>query len=324
MRTSATIVIAALLAACGGDPQTAPEELSFSAPTCDSPDQLCLDKPSNGFQINSDRVEISAGQDVEYCEIVAVPGDPSETFYIRAFESQMTQGSHHLIVNALEVGSEDEQAHEVGEREVCFAGTGFSDTISLTGSQAPYQGYEFPEGVGKVVHGGQKIVVNYHYFNTTGSAIQAETAVNFHLVDGSKIEKTAEQFGMVNLTFAVPPMSSESFSEECTFSQDVLVYALTRHTHRWGSDFTAWFVGGERDGEQAFTSDHYEKVSYPFVDGPVLMKAGTGFRWQCDFENTEDHELTFGETASDEMCILFGMWAVPNAGDEVSRQGCLR
>lgn len=324
MRATAIIVAAACLTACGGNPEPTTTQLpDFVAPECESPDQICLAAPERGFQINSDRVEIAAGQDVEYCEIVAVPGDPSETFYIKAFESQMTDGSHHLIVNALEVGSEDEAVREVGERFECFAATAFSDTIALTGSQKPYQGYQFPEGVGKVVTGGQKIVLNYHYFNTSSSKIHAETAVNFHLADPSEIQKEAQQFALTNITFEVPPMSEASFEQECTLSQDAMVYALTRHTHRWGTDFTAWFVGGPRDGEMAFTSDHYEKVNYP-LDEPIIMPAGTGFRWKCDYVNPEEHALTFGEKATDEMCILFGGWTVVNAGDEVNRQFCLR
>jgi hypothetical protein len=326
MRTAVSFGAALLLlTACGGD-DTQPEPdggEELVAPQCDDPQSLCLDEPENGFQIRSSRVEIAAGQDVEYCEIVAVPGDPSETFYVDAFESQMTQGSHHLIVNALEVGSEDEQQYAPGDRFECFATTAFADTIALTGSQAPYNAQKFPEGVGKTVHGGQLIVVNYHYFNTSGESIQAEAAVNFHLADAEEIEKEAQQFGMVNFTFEVPPMSTATFDEECSFSQDVMVYGLTRHTHRWGTDFSAWFVGGPRDGELAFTSDHYEKVAYPF-DEPVLMPAGTGFKWECNFDNTEDYPLTFGEKATDEMCILFGGWYTVNADDPVTRQGCIR
>lgn len=323
MRQAATISLVALVAACGGDPQPEPETADFTAPTCDSPDEVCLKQPAHGFQLKSDRVEIDAGQDIEFCEIAAIPGDASETFYVKGFESQMTQGSHHLIVNALEVGGEDEAKYEVGDRFECFASVGFSNTIPLTGSQAPYSGYEFPEGVGKVVNGQQLVVLNYHYFNTSASPITAEMAVNFHLADADEIEKESQQFGMVNLSFEVPPMATATFEEECTFTQDVTVFALTRHTHRWGTDFSAWFVGGDRDGDLAFTSDHYEKVSFPF-ESPITMKAGTGFRWECNYDNTEEHALVFGEKATDEMCILFGAWYTPEADAPVTRQGCIR
>lgn len=323
MRWTYPLGLLSLVAACGGDPAPAPETSDMTQPVCDDPDEICLKKPASGFQINSDRVTIAAGQDVEYCEIVEVPGQPGETFYVKAFESQMTAGSHHLIVNALEMGGPDDAKFETGERFECFAAVGFTETIPLTGSQKPYQLQPFPEGVGKIVHAGQKIVLNYHYFNTAAEQIHAETAVNFHLADPAEIQKEAQQFGMVNIGIEVPPMANASFTEECTFYQDIMVYGLTRHTHRWGTDFKAWFVGGERDGELALESDHYENVNFPF-DEPLLMKTGTGFRFQCDYENTEQHALTFGEKATDEMCILFGGWYTVNEGDIANRQGCIR
>ncbi len=318
------IPIVMMVAACGGDPEPAAgPTTSFEEPTCDSPDEVCLQAPANGFQIQSDRVEIAAGEDIEFCEIVAAPGDPSETYYVKALESQMTQGSHHLIVSAIDVGSEDEGEHAVGDRFECFAMAGFGATTSLHGSQAPYSGYEFPDGVGKVVHGGQLIVVNYHYFNTSAAPISAEMAINFYTAEASRVKQVAQQFTMANVSFEVSPMTKATFSEECTLNQDVTMMALTRHTHQWGKDFSAWFVGGERDGEKAFTSTHYEDVSFPFA-APIEVKAGTGFRWECNFDNTEDYPLTFGENATDEMCILFGSFYIEGVLAPDSREFCVR
>lgn len=317
------MVIAATVAACGGDPQSEPTTLTFEAPTCSAPDEVCLQAPEKGFQIQSDRVEIAAGQDIEFCEIVAAPGDPSETYYVNAFESQMTAGSHHLIVSAIDVGSEDEGDYEVGDRFECFGMSGFAGTTNLTGSQAPYYGYAFPEGVGKIVRGGQLIIVNYHYFNTSAAPIQAEMAINFHTTDAAKVQHVAQQFTMANVSFEVAPMSTATFSQECTLSQDVTVMSLTRHTHQWGTDFSAWFAGGENDGEEIFTSSHYEDVSFPLSEA-TKMEAGTGFGWECNFDNTEDHPLTFGETASDEMCILFGLFYVEGELEPTGREVCVR
>ncbi len=325
MRTATLLLLSVFLGACGETTEPSPPGVdpTFQEPTCSSPDEVCLQAPANGFQVRSSRVEIAGGEDVEYCEIVAVPGTPGEVFHIKAFESQMTQGSHHLIVNALPLGGVDDAAYDVGDRVECFAGTGFEEVIPLTGSQVPYQGDAFPEGIGKRVEAGQKIVLNYHYFNTSSAAIHAETAVNFFYAEPGEVKKEAQQFGMVNVGINVPPMSSASYTEECTFYQDIVVYGLTRHTHRWGTDFKAWFVGGEHDGELAVDSDHYENVRFP-LDEPIVMKTGTGFRWQCDYQNTEDHPLEFGEKATDEMCILFGGWYTVNEGDIPNQQGCIR
>ena len=96
---------------------------------------------------------------------------------------------------------------------------------------------------------------------------------------------------------------------------------VVRHTHQWGTDFNVWFAGGERDGEHIFLSEDYEDTIHSFEE-PVLVKAGEGFTFSCAYRNTEDYTLNFGLKASDEMCILFSEWVVPNIGDSASQQGC--
>jgi len=96
-------------------------------------------------------------------------------------------------------------------------------------------------------------------------------------------------------------------------ADDVMVGGLTRHTHQWGRDFTAWFEGGHHDGEHIWTSPAYEtETDHGFAE-PVLMKKGSGFKFECDYENDTTRDLRFGLKATDEMCILFGLWWEPSA-----------
>ena len=54
---------------------------------------------------------------------------------------------------------------------------------------------------------------------------------------------------------------------------------------------------------------------------PVLIPAGQGFTFQCEYDNTTDHLLMFGVKATDEMCILFGVAWSPD-GLNLSNQSC--
>ena len=47
----------------------------------------------------------------------------------------------------------------------------------------------------------------------------------------------------------------------------------------------------------------------------MLFRKGEGFRYRCEYQNTEDRTLRFGTKATDEMCNLFGSWWVVNEGD---------
>jgi hypothetical protein len=284
---------------------------------------LCLAPPESGLQVKSEGYEIEAGTDVEYCEVVALPGDPSEVYYINRFEVAMTQYSHHLIVSAIEPGTETDMNANVGDRVPCTGGDVFGgEIIPVTGSQQPYNDTTYPDRVGRRYYGGQKLVFDYHYYNTSSAPIRARAAVNFHTTTEDKIERLVQTFGMINLTINTPPMSDATFKNGCTLHQETEVFSLIRHTHRWGTDFDVWFKGGERDGKHVFHSADYEDVEHRF-ETPIRMKPGEGFDFSCSYTNTESYPLTFGLKATDEMCILFGDWYVPFDMDhEPFQDGC--
>lgn len=320
---SLTAAVLSTLAAAGcsseSEPADAPKEV------CDELG-LCLDEPANGFQVRSEGYEIAAGDDVEYCEVVVLPGDASTTYYVTRFEVAMTEFSHHLIVSAIEPDTDTDANAAPGDRVPCTGGDVFGgELLPVTGSQLPYHETVYPDRVGRVYTGGQKLVFDYHYFNTSPEPIRARAAVNFHTTDASKIDRIVQSFGMVNLAINIPPMSDAEFTRECPLNQEMEVFSLTRHTHKWGTDFEAWFHGGERDGEHIFHSPSYEEnVDHQF-DEPVRLNPGEGFAFKCAFRNTEDHTLTFGLKATDEMCILFGDWYVPLDMEdrEPFQDGCL-
>jgi hypothetical protein len=85
-------------------------------------DDDALEEPEEGFQVRSAGTVIEAGQDIEYCEIGEVPGDPSETYYVESIELMNADYSHHLVVLAAEPGSAADATlrnYEVGDKVVC-------------------------------------------------------------------------------------------------------------------------------------------------------------------------------------------------------------
>jgi hypothetical protein len=289
---------------------------------------LGLDPPERGFQIRSVGADIPPGADVEYCEVGRLPGEASDTYYVTSFEFGNGPNSHHLIVSAAIPGGSAEAALEalgVGNRVECLSADsmfGEGGFEGVGGSQQPYAEVAFPAGVGRKYQGGQLVVFDYHYLNTTAETVQARSAVNFHLTDESEIEHLARGFGFSNLTIDTPAGATGSFVGECHFKTDVNVGGLSRHTHRWGTDFSVWYSGGARDGEEIWTSNDWEHdVNYAFAE-PVPMSAGEGFRIQCDYANTTDRPLRFGTSATDEMCILFGLVWEPDGGEVLGPQSC--
>jgi hypothetical protein len=264
----------------------------------------CLAPPEQGFQIRSVGTTIDPGDDVEYCEVVQLPGDPGTTYYVNGFESEMTLGSHHLIVTAIIPGSATDASSEVGDRTECL-GVGFGeDTTPVTGQQLPHHAERFPAGVGQIYQGGQKLIFDYHYFNATDAPLAARAAVNFETTDEGNIQHIADNFGRFFFGLNVPDGESRSYDVSCEMTTDVMVSKLTRHTHQWGRDFPVYFNDGAKR-ELVYTSPNYENPDYVY-DEPILVRAGQGFDFTCNYVNDSGHLLTFGPNATDEMCILFG------------------
>jgi hypothetical protein len=136
------------------------------------------------------------------------------------------------------------------------------------------------------------------------------------------VQKTARLFAFLNLSIDTPPGERRSFIGECKFDHDLLVQKIVRHTHQWGTDFKVWHTGGDKDGQMIFASPDYETTDHSF-EPPILIKKDTGFRFQCDYVNTSDQRLQFGFFATDEMCILGGVWFVVDPADRRGGQSCV-
>jgi hypothetical protein len=286
----------------------------------------CLEPPAEGFQLRSTPVTIAAGQDVEYCEVVRVPGEAGQTYYINKYEGALAEGSHHLILEAAVPGTQTEakMAAVEGMRTTCVGPVGYGrETVSIGGQQSTYRVDALPEGVGQIYRAGQMIVLNYHYVNTTDAEIEARATVNFYAVDPDSVQRLADSFAFLNFGIETPPGQTMTFSTDCRMSIDVMVSKVIRHTHQWGTDFNVYFAGGARDGELIFSSSHYEDTDYEFAE-PVEIRAGEGFAFDCTFVNTEAYPLRYGFTGSDEMCNLFGTWWPVADIANPPKQNCIR
>jgi hypothetical protein len=182
---------------------------------------------------------------------------------------------------------------------------------------------QYPEGVGKIYYGGQKLSFDYHYFNISDGPVMARAALNMHLVEEADVVHIARQFGFYNLGISTPSGESRSFTKACTFTGNVVVWSLTRHTHKWGTDFSVSWEKGANDGQHLWTSTDWETdTNFLMPGGPLTMNAGTGFEFTCEYNNTTDGTLRFGVNATDEMCILFGTYWKVNESDNTADQGC--
>jgi len=287
------VMVLLALAGCSSSPSPGATHDDQSKQKTVTPTPTGLDDlplPTDGFQVRSLGADINPGEDVEYCEVTELPGT-DETYYVGEFELANGPHSHHLVVATAQPGSDADtelRTMNVGDKVVCNgANLQFpEDGLTFLGSaQTPYLLRSFPKGVGMVLHGGQRAVFDYHYLNVSEDVIHAESAFNVHLVDAATVKHIATAFSFFNFTVDVPALSTQTFTAECHFDNDLMLASLVRHTHQQGRDFSVWNSGGAKDGQFIWTShDWKNEPGYDFPE-PSLVKSGEGFKFSCTFEN---------------------------------------
>jgi hypothetical protein len=288
---------------------------------------LGLAMPANGFQLRSIGAEIGPGEEHEYCEIVQIPGAVTDEYYVSSLELANAESSHHFglaIAPSGTLAALELERLGVGNRIECPGpGLAFGEGIDVIATiQHEYGIASLPPGVARRHRGGDLVVFDYHYANAGVQPIQARSAVNFHLIDGASVQHLAQGFGLSDVTIDIAPRQTASVTGECHFGTDMLVGAFTRHTHKWGTEFSVWHSGGTRDGEHIWTSlDWRHEIEFTFPE-PVLVRAGEGFRYRCTYANDTTRRLRFGATASDEMCMLYGPAWPAQSGETLEQSYC--
>jgi hypothetical protein len=286
--------------------------------------QLELRPPARGFQLETLGTMIEPGEDIRWCEVVRLPGEPTTTYSVNRIETAMSAHGEDLIVSAAALGSETDSVMDVGSRVPCTrAGEAFGeDLIAVTATQHGYQDQRYAAGVGQVFYGGQKLALDYHYVNNGEAPVAAQVKLNFHLVDAPVVQHIARTAGFDNLTIYTPPGGRSSHLGECRVTQEVLVGELVRRTQSRGTGFAVWLAGGDRDGQLLWYSPdpNVTKVALP---EPLQLQPGEGFRFQCDYHNTTDLELRYGVNATDEMCTLNATYWLADEQIAPEAQGCL-
>jgi hypothetical protein len=282
-----------------------------------------LAPPEHGFMVESGGVWVEAGDDVRLCEVIALP-EASSPYYIGRIESALSAHSDDLIVRAAVVGSDTAAAMDPQASMPCTrAGEVFGEDLNdVLRSQGRYVDERFPEGVATVLHGAQKLAVEYHVVNDTKDAVLAKAKLAFHIVDGAGIQHQVRTASFENFTIYTPPNGRSSHVGECRVRQELFVSDLVRRTQRYGTSFKVWRAGGEHDGELLWESGSRSESRVGMAQ-PLHLMPGDGFRFQCDYANPTGRELRYGVSADDETCTLDAVFWLNDEGSDAVAEDCL-
>ena len=292
----ACLALCASLAACAGRPAT---------PSADggAGDHAITDDGHGTYTIALQPFTVAPGQERYACQDFANPfgGDAAA---IHAFASQMTPGSHHLLL-FYKPGAAD------GPLADC-SGTEFAP--GPYGSQRPDDAITYPDGVAAVIAPSDGFRVQVHYLNASASPLPVGVTIRLSRIDDAAVRDRAAVLFFSNGAIDVPPgQSGVVVQKSCTLPFAVNLVQASGHMHQHGRAFSA-----TSGGVTLFSSTVYSDVAPALFDPPLPLAAGSVVTFACTYDNSDGSApLRFGDSArTDEMCIFsaqffpapFGGW----------------
>jgi hypothetical protein len=259
--------------------------------------------PAGGQQLVTDEYTLQPGEEKYFCYTFDSPADAAKG--ITAVKQLSGQLVHHVALYTTltpepQGFSECNVLIKFSWRPLWAAGAG-SNSLTL------------PEGVGFKVPAGTQYLIQYHLQNTTEAPITERSALNLTYADPAPLQPASiYALGQFSLNI---PKDAMGFTQEtsCNSAQDMTVFAAFPHMHKLGTKITFEHGPTEAEATMAYALDPWIFGDQPFDPMDLEIKQGDFMRARCTWDNDTGHDVGFGESSDDEMCI-FVLYAYPLEG----------
>ena len=278
------------------------------------PDRPVLEPPEagDGFQMAMYGTA-PAFSEVWLCSVYPLPIDAEGLTAVQSVKYNQNEGTHHFTLSALGFslsGSATENPIPHGEYDcddLYSDSTVMEDAIMVFGGQGDPEGeMAFPEGTVANVPATIDVLHEVHYVNPTPDEVEIYSEVNAYTVDQSDVEKSMWGGSVRDEHIEIPPNSIHEEWSRCVFNEDVEVLVLAGHQHELGTRFDIAPYDGESGevGEVFFSNDDWHTPMITQYEPPRVVPAGQGFEWTCEWNNTTDETVQYGNESTDEMCNM--------------------
>ena len=240
----------------------------------------------------------------------------TEQLRVHEMHNLLSQGSHHLIIY---------RTTETEEKLTPYNCDPFIDTLDpskgapLMVTQKHEETLTLPEGVAFTLEPHQMIRLEVHYFNATSGPIDMTATATFTPIAEKDYKYEADFLFLGNPDVDVAPKSTSKLGPVFLplgklisgISEDAKFFALTGHTHKYGTNVSVNLAQNKDDPGTPV----YEVADWSWAE-PETVKHDPGFsippeggfKFSCEWNNTSDNQLGFGESANDEMCFFWAYY----------------
>jgi hypothetical protein len=188
------------------------------------------------------------------------------------------------------------------------------EPLFITG--AGDSGIHFPEGAGHALEAGTQLVAQLHLLNASTESVTDSVRIDMARSPVAELRPIGNYvFG--NFQIDLPPVAPSTIQGTCEMKEPVELIAGFPHMHLMGRALKF-----EVGPSEAALAEVYRRDPYDFDDQRLELvnlnlRAGDVTRVTCDYENTLDQSIGFGESTTNEMCFFVGF-----ATDRERISGC--
>ena len=300
------------------------EDPSAQLPQIDAPPAPAA---GQGYQLQLGPIFLEPNQEVEYVYRYELRNDEEQEVY--RVGAEMNQQSHHFLFfkfdedakfdqkpGLLKVGTNDDDAFAITNNSKMLGGWAYSKDVTL------------PKGTAYKWSKNEVLKLNYHILNYSSSAIlPAKLYVNVYTQPvGTAIKEMHSEFhlspegGGSGIIFP-PGISNHQWHmnhfDETRGNEEVHLWSIGSHTHKYGVDFDMYLYENKIKGEQVYEGFYnldysFNQGFYSFSEPPFRMfdnfltvNSDDGLWLEGVYDNTSDNFVSVGLTTKDEMFGVF-------------------
>lgn len=265
------------------------------------------------FTVRFPTVTVAAGAESTQCVVLALGND--HPIHVGSIENVLGEGALDMLVY---------RTNETTPHPDPVDCVPFTSTLPPT-SAAPLMITQrrddvltLPPGVAFELGANQLIQLEVHSLNTTSASLQVEPSSTFRTTCDFREEAAFLFVGSSDI--ALPAHASATVGPVYLALPTQLgapsFFAINGHEHQYGTGVRVWSAASATDPGTSMYEVPSSLWSEPQTvqqDPPVVLPAGGGFRFECDYVNSSDHYVGFGASAQGEVCF-FVAYYYPSQG----------
>ena len=312
LRSSFILVVATAIPACSSDPGGGGDGGGPGAVDASGVPDAPAAVPGS-FQLTwGPRLAVPAGRENIECVMLRLGNETP--LKVNQIQNHLGPASHHFIIYKVpESAGMNEQPNPLPCQSIDNL-VNPNNGVPLMITQKFDETLMLPQGVAFELEANQLIRLEMHYINTSDEPLDIQATTTFIPIAESEFENAADFLFAGNIDVDLPPGASTlgpSYIGVPAELQGVTFFGFTGHEHQWGTNVQVAMAAGA-NGADTMVYDlpdfNWDEPETVYLDPPVALPEGGGFRLTCDWNNQSGGNVGFGESAGDEMCFFWSYY----------------